>query len=62
MLCFPRPHDCVCMWGGAGRCTVIDVMDVKMGPELAKQRPYCSAETQDSEDPLFLLYTSGTRR
>jgi acyl-coenzyme A synthetase/AMP-(fatty) acid ligase len=50
------------MWGGAGRCTVTDVMDVKMGPELAKQRPYCPAETQDSEDPLFLLYTSGTRR
>ncbi len=39
-----------------------DSIDVKMGPELAKQRPYCPAETQDSEDPLFLLYTSGAVR
>ena len=33
--------------------------DVSMAKELPKQRPYCPAESMDSEDPLFLLYTSG---
>ena len=33
--------------------------DVHMAKELPKVRPFCPAESLDSEDPLFLLYTSG---
>ena len=33
--------------------------DIKMKDELLKARPYCPAVTMDSEDLLFLLYTSG---
>lgn len=28
--------------------------------EVAKHRPYCPPEWMDSEDPLFMLYTSGS--
>jgi hypothetical protein len=34
--------------------------DVKMDTALAAARPYCPAVTMDAEDPLFLLYTSGS--
>jgi len=29
---------------------------------VASQRPYCPPVTMDSEDTLFMLYTSGTFR
>ena len=35
-------------------------IDIDMTVELAKQRPYCVAEKMDSEDTLFILYTSGS--
>lgn len=35
-------------------------IDVHMEEELEKVRPYCPCEEMDSEDPLFLLYTSGS--
>eukprot|EP01138_Halocafeteria_seosinensis_P001161 gb/GECG01001187.1/.p1 GENE.gb/GECG01001187.1/~~gb/GECG01001187.1/.p1 ORF type:complete len:721 (+),score=64.65 gb/GECG01001187.1/:1-2163(+) len=34
--------------------------DVIMDEELPKARPYCPPVTLDAEDPLFLLYTSGS--
>ena len=34
--------------------------DLIWADEMAKQRPYCPCEVMDSEDTLFLLYTSGT--
>ena len=34
--------------------------DVWMHEELPKMRPYCPPEPMDSEDPMFVLYTSGT--
>lgn len=34
--------------------------DVRMDPLVRKQRPYCVPEWMDSEDELFLLYTSGS--
>ena len=34
--------------------------DVLIDELLEKQRPYCPCEWMDSEDNLFLLYTSGS--
>ena len=34
--------------------------DVRMNVEVAKQRPYFVPVWMDSEDPLFILYTSGS--
>jgi acetyl-CoA synthetase len=34
--------------------------DIWLQEAMAKQRPYCPPEVQDSEDELFLLYTSGS--
>ena len=34
--------------------------DIWMHEVLPKMRPYCPAESMDSEDPLFVLYTSGS--
>jgi acetyl-CoA synthetase len=34
--------------------------DVVLRDEMDKMRPVCPAETMDAEDPLFLLYTSGS--
>lgn len=34
--------------------------DVRMNELVTKQRPYCVPETMDAEDPLFILYTSGS--
>jgi len=34
--------------------------DVNMNDILPKQRPYCPPEVMDSEDPSFILYTSGS--
>lgn len=34
--------------------------DVNMNDLLPKQRPYCPPESMDSEDPSFILYTSGS--
>jgi len=37
----------------------VDGRDVKFDEVVATQRPYCPCEWMDSEDPLFILYTSG---
>jgi acetyl-CoA synthetase len=34
--------------------------DIDLDDAMAVQRPYCPAESMDSEDTLFLLYTSGS--
>lgn len=34
--------------------------DVRMEALVRRQRPYCPLETMDSEDTLFILYTSGS--
>ncbi len=34
--------------------------DVLYEPLMAKASPYCPPQSMDSEDPLFILYTSGT--
>jgi acetyl-CoA synthetase len=34
--------------------------DIRMELALRQQRPYCPVTIMDSEDPLFLLYTSGS--
>lgn len=34
--------------------------DVWLHEALKKQRPYCPPEPMNSEDPLFILYTSGS--
>ena len=34
--------------------------DVRMDVLVAEQRPYSVPESMDSEDPLFILYTSGS--
>lgn len=34
--------------------------DVRMDLLVAGQRPYCPPVTRDAEDPLFILYTSGS--
>jgi acetyl-CoA synthetase len=34
--------------------------DIRMDPLVRQQRPYCPTETMDSEDNLFILYTSGS--
>jgi acetyl-CoA synthetase len=34
--------------------------DIRMDPLVAVQRPYCPPEHMDSEDNLFILYTSGS--
>jgi acetyl-CoA synthetase len=34
--------------------------DIDLDEAMAVQRPYCPAESMDSEDTLFLLYTSGS--
>jgi len=34
--------------------------DFWMAEEMEKERPYCTAESMGSEDPLFFLYTSGS--
>lgn len=34
--------------------------DVAMTELLPKQRPYAPCEWMDAEDPLFILYTSGS--
>jgi acetyl-CoA synthetase len=36
------------------------IRDVWMDDELPRMRPYCPCEPMDSEDPLFILYTSGS--
>ncbi len=33
--------------------------DVWLSDAMAQERPYCPPEPMNSEDPLFLLYTSG---
>ncbi|EGZ23423.1 acetyl-CoA synthetase [Phytophthora sojae] len=35
-------------------------IDVDMEKELSRHRPYCPAESMNSEDLLFILYTSGS--
>ncbi|ETP08794.1 acetate-CoA ligase [Phytophthora nicotianae CJ01A1] len=35
-------------------------IDVDMERELPRHRPYCPAEFMDAEDPMFILYTSGS--
>ncbi|KAI9915488.1 hypothetical protein PsorP6_007853 [Peronosclerospora sorghi] len=35
-------------------------MDIDMDEELPRHRPYCPAELMNSEDLLFILYTSGS--
>lgn len=35
-------------------------LDVPMESAMAAERPVCPVETMDSEDPLFILYTSGS--
>jgi acetyl-CoA synthetase len=44
---------------GAAEVVYNPDVDVRMKEELGKCRPYCPAESMDSEDTLFLLYTSG---
>eukprot|EP00455_Lapot_gusevi_P044531 TRINITY_DN5572_c0_g1_i1.p1 TRINITY_DN5572_c0_g1~~TRINITY_DN5572_c0_g1_i1.p1 ORF type:complete len:664 (+),score=141.62 TRINITY_DN5572_c0_g1_i1:76-2067(+) len=39
---------------------MLDGRDVWWHDEVNKQRPYCPAESMDSEDTLFFLYTSGS--
>lgn len=39
---------------------MVEGRDVKMEELLEAQRPYCPAVWMDSEDPLFILYTSGS--
>jgi acetyl-CoA synthetase len=34
--------------------------DIDLGESMRKEKPYCPIETVDSEDTLFLLYTSGS--
>ena len=34
--------------------------DVRMNPLCDRQRPYCPPVAMDAEDPLFILYTSGS--
>jgi acetyl-CoA synthetase len=34
--------------------------DVRMNVLVNAQRPYCPCESMDAEDPLFILYTSGS--
>ena len=38
----------------------VDGRDLWLDDEADKQRPYCPCEPMDAEDPLFLLYTSGS--
>lgn len=35
-------------------------LDIKLEEAMAKERPVCPPEVMDSEDPLFVLYTSGS--
>jgi acetyl-CoA synthetase len=37
-----------------------DVLDMWMEPAMAAARPFCPAESMDSEDTMFMLYTSGS--
>jgi acetyl-CoA synthetase len=39
---------------------VVPNRDMRMEVSLRQQRPYCPCAIMDSEDPLFLLYTSGS--
>lgn len=39
--------------------TMVEGRDVWMEDEMLKARPFCPCEPMDSEDPLFILYTSG---
>jgi acetyl-CoA synthetase len=41
-------------------CEVRDGRDYWLHEETARQRGYCPAERMDAEDPLFILYTSGS--
>jgi acetyl-CoA synthetase len=34
--------------------------DLLLSEIVARQRPYCDPEPMNSEDPLFILYTSGS--
>lgn len=34
--------------------------DIFVEELIAKERPYCPPEHMDSEDPMFVLYTSGS--
>ena len=38
----------------------VEGRDVPMRQAMDRERPYCPVEIMDSEDPLFLLYTSGS--
>ena len=37
----------------------VEGRDINLNEAIEKERPYCPCETMDSEDTLFLLYTSG---
>jgi acetyl-CoA synthetase len=39
---------------------VTEGRDLWLHEEMARQRPYCPPEWMDAEDPLFMLYTSGS--
>ena len=34
--------------------------DVRLEKAMAKERPVCPVQVMDAEDPLFILYTSGS--
>jgi acetyl-CoA synthetase len=46
--------------GDAQAAPMVEGRDLHMQEEMSKERPVCPAETMDSEDTLFRLYTSGS--
>ena len=40
-------------------CNMVQGRDFNLNEEMKRERPYCPCESLDSEDTLFLLYTSG---
>ena len=40
-------------------CNMMQGRDFNLNQEMRRERPYCPCELMDSEDILFLLYTSG---
>ena len=41
-------------------CGWVDGRDTWMHDAMAKERPFCAPELMSGEEPLFLLYTSGS--
>ena len=56
----PNVHTCLVVKHTGGKINWQEGRDIWYGDAVADASDYCEPETMDAEDPLFILYTSGS--